>query len=101
MAPKLRRHTVLFTNAILPPTTGAGSFRRVLGGCPSDKAPSSSEQRHAGTDGTSILRRPSDPRFEHPTVVSQGRLDQRIRDSSKGHLGTTVPGRSGLPSMRT
>src|ERR1051325_11173018 len=34
IAPKLRRHTVRCTNAILPPTTGAASFRRMLGSAP-------------------------------------------------------------------
>ena len=31
MALKLRRRAEMITNAILPPTTGAGTFKRVLG----------------------------------------------------------------------
>ena len=41
MAPKLRRRAFTFTNAILPQTTGAVSFRRLLGGgenAPAEKA---------------------------------------------------------------
>src|SRR5439155_12437818 len=33
-APKMRRRTGIFTNGILPKTTGAGSFRRWLGCAP-------------------------------------------------------------------
>src|SRR5437899_12959188 len=48
MAPKLRRRAGTFTNAILPQTTGAASFRRFLDGAVNTTAPGQSSHHIAG-----------------------------------------------------
>src|SRR2546422_2508689 len=48
IAPKLRRRAGTFTNAILPQTTGAASFRRLLDGAVNTTAPGLSSQHIAG-----------------------------------------------------
>jgi len=64
MALKLRRAD----ERLIPQSTRAASFKRLLGGCLRHEAPTITEQRNRSTDWTAIARDTCDSRFEHNIV---------------------------------